>query len=89
MAKKYNPETHHRRSIRLKGYDYRQAGVYFITICSWDRQCMFGNILNKKMPLNKFGQIVEKEWLQTGVVRTNIKLDVFIVMPNHIHDITM
>ena len=50
---------------------------------------MFGNILNEKMRLNKFGQIVEKEWLQTGVVRTNIKLDVFIVMPNHIHDITM
>jgi hypothetical protein len=61
MAKKYNPETHHRHSIRLKGYDYQQAWVYFITICSWDRKCMFGNILNEKMRLNKFGQIVGKE----------------------------
>lgn len=88
MPDKYNPEIHRRRSIRLKEYDYRRAaGAYFITICSWNNECLFGSILDGKMQLNENGQIVEGEWLQTGVVRPNVKLDTFVVMPNHIHGI--
>jgi hypothetical protein len=49
---KYNPHAHHRKSIRLKGYDYSQAGLYFITICCQDRICRFGNVFNGKMILN-------------------------------------
>lgn len=84
---KYNPKIHHRRSIRLKEYDYRRAGAYFITICSWNNECLFGSISDGKIQLNEYGQIVNVEWLQTGVVRPNVKLDTFIVMPNHIHGI--
>lgn len=84
---KYNPKIHHRRSIRLKEYDYRRAGAYFITICSWNNECLFGSISDGKIQLNEYGQIVNVEWLQTGVVRPNVKLDTFIVMPNQIHGI--
>lgn len=57
---KYNPNKHHRRSIRLKGYDYSQPGFYFITICVQDRDCLFGYIENKIMNLNDAGKMVEK-----------------------------
>ena len=56
----YNPEKHKRKSIRLKGYDYSQAGLYFITICVKNRACLFGNIENGKMILNDAGKIIEK-----------------------------
>ena len=87
MPNKYNPDIHHRRSIRLNDYDYTQAGAYFITICSWGRECLFGDILDGKLQLNEFGQIIEREWLHTGIVRSNVILDAHIVMPNHIHGI--
>jgi len=87
MDYKYSPEIHHRRSIRLRNYNYTQAGAYFITICSWKRECLFGEVLDGIMRLNQYGQIVEKEWLQTEIIRINVKLDVFVVMPNHIHGI--
>jgi putative transposase len=87
MINKYNPEKHHRRSIRLRDYDYSQTGAYFVTICSWNRECIFGDILDGDIRLNEFGQIVKKEWLQTGDIRHNLELDEFIIMPNHIHGI--
>lgn len=89
MPNKYNPDIHHRRSIRLKDYDYTQAGAYFITICSWNRECLFGNVLDGKLQLHDFGQMIEREWLHTGVVRSNVILDAHIVMPNHIHEIIL
>jgi len=58
----YNPAKHHRRSIRLKGYDYSQAGLYFITICCQDRICRFGHIENGEMMLKEYGQIAHNEW---------------------------
>ncbi len=58
----YNPEIHHRRSIRLKGYDYSQTGAYFVTICSWKKECLFGEIMNGEMLLNEYGQFVMKCW---------------------------
>ena len=84
---KYNPAIHNRRSIRLKGYDYAQEGLYFITLCCRDRECIFGTIVNGEMILNEFGKIAENEWLNTPVVRKNIALHAYVIMPNHIHGI--
>lgn len=83
----YNPNKHHRRSIRLKGYDYSQAGLYFITICCQDRICRFGDVVNGEMVLNKYGQIADDEWMKTTEIRPNVELGEFVVMPNHIHGI--
>ena len=58
MSGSYNPELHHRRSLRLRGYDYKQAGAYFLTICTYNRECLFGNIIDGTMELNQLGQIV-------------------------------
>ena len=57
---KYNPDVHHRRSIRLKGYDYSQSGLYFVTICVKKRICLFGEIDNAKMILNDAGTMIKK-----------------------------
>ena len=78
---------YHRRSIRLKGYDYSQTGMYFVTICTKDRENLFGEIRDEEMILNKLGKIVEKEWHKTSEKRKNVGLDEFIVMPNHLHGI--
>jgi REP element-mobilizing transposase RayT len=85
----YDPTRHHRRSIRLKGYDYSQAGAYFITICTQDRAGLFGEIVDGEMRLNEYGQIVRDEWFHTAVVRPCVVLypDEFVVMPNHVHGI--
>ena len=84
---KYNPTLHHRRSIRLKGYDYSQAGLYFVTICCQDRICRFGKIENGEMVLNDFGQIAYDEWEKLPERYPNMFLDVFQIMPNHIHGV--
>jgi REP element-mobilizing transposase RayT len=76
---KYNPDIHHRRSIRLKDYDYSSDGIYFVTICTYERELLFEKVDCKK--------IVEKEWYRTAVVRSIVHLDEFICMPNHIHGI--
>jgi len=83
----YSPEKHHRHSIRLKGYDYSKAGLYFITICCQDRICRFGNIKNDEMELNEFGQIAHNEWEKLNQRFPNLELDVFQIMPNHLHGI--
>ena len=83
----YNPDIHHRRSIRLKGKDYTQSGWYFITICTHNRECLFGEIKNKNMILNTIGHMVREEWMKTADIRPMIKLDAFVIMPNHIHGI--
>ena len=88
MANKYNPDIHHRRSIRLKGYDYSQSGLYFITLCTVNKICMFGNVVDGKMQLNDIGQLVEQEWLNTINIRhDDVRLHNYIVMPNHFHAI--
>lgn len=83
----YNPNKHHRKSIRLVGYDYSQAGLYFVTICCEDKICRFGQVKNGTMVLNEYGQIANDEWLKTAEIRPNVKLHEFVVMPNHIHGI--
>jgi putative transposase len=85
----YKKDTHfsNRQSIRLKGYDYSQEGLYFITICCQNRLHLFGEIIEGKMQLNDFGKIVAEEWLKTPEIRKNISLGNFIIMPNHMHGI--
>ena len=83
----FNPDIHHRRSIRLKGYDYSQAGAYFITICTKNRECMFGDILDGKMVLNHAGDMIQTVWDEIPLYYAGIDIDEFAVMPNHIHGI--
>ena len=84
---KYNREKHHRRSVRLKGYDYSSPGAYFVTVCAWNRECIFGDIINGQIKLNDYGVIIQREWMNTVDIRPNVELDEFIVMPNHFHGI--
>ncbi len=83
----FDPEKYHRRSIRLFGYDYREVGYYFITICTENRLCLFGEIKNNEMILNNLGKIVEEEWKKSEMIRAEIELDAFVIMPNHVHGI--
>lgn len=84
---KYNSDIHHRRSIRLKGYDYSHAGAYFVTICAHNRACLFGEIGGGQMMLNDAGLMVEFVWNNLPIRFDHIELDEFVVMPNHIHGI--
>jgi len=79
--------TRNRRSIRLKEYDYSQAGYYYITICTHNREHLFGAIENGVMRHNDIGTIALNEWTRTPEMRPNISLDAFVVMPNHFHGI--
>lgn len=83
----YGPKLQRRRSIRLSKYDYSQAGWYFVTICSKDRQCLFGNIVNGKMVLSGIGQEAAKCWEEIPNHFPNVSLDEYVVMPNHVHGI--
>jgi REP element-mobilizing transposase RayT len=82
---KYNPQIHHRRSIRLKGYDYSRAGLYYITICVQDRVCLFGEIVGRKMVLNDPGKMIEKWYYELGNKFPDISCHEMFVMPNHFH----
>ena len=84
---KYDPAKHHRRSIRLRGYDYSQAGYYFVTICCYQRQLLFGEIVNGTMRLNRYGEVVAEtyQWLSSRY--PYVYLDEWIIMPNHFHGI--
>ena len=83
----YNLETHHRRSIRLQGYDYTQASMYFVTICAHSHKCLFGGIFDGQMRLNDAGQVVLKCWDDLPRHYKNLELDYFTIMPNHVHGI--
>jgi len=84
---KYNPELHHRKTIRLKGYDYSQNGVYFITVCIQGREKLFGEIENKKIHLNDTGKMIDAQWNILSNRFGNIRLDAYIIMPDHFHGI--
>ena len=84
---KFDPKIHHRRSIRLKEYDYSQAGAYFVTIVAWQREVLFGEIVNGEMVLNDFGKIVSKKWQWMETQYEYVELDAWILMPNHLHGI--
>ena len=89
----YNPQKHHRRSIRLKGYDYSQAGAYFVTMCVRSRAGvtppLLGDVADKRMRLNEFGEIVVAGWHGVTDHFPHVETDAFVVMPNHIHGIVI
>jgi putative transposase len=78
-----------RSSLRLPQYDYSQAGADFITLISYQRECVFGKIMNGKLVLSELGEIVREEWFASRMLRSEIQLyeDEFVIMPNHIHGI--
>jgi putative transposase len=83
----HDSNHHHRRSIRLPGWDYTQAGAYFVTSCAFKAECLFGQVVNGEMVLNEYGRIVEEEWQRTGQLRPYVALDAYVIMPNHFHAI--
>lgn len=84
---KYNPDIHHRRSIRLKGYDYSQKGYYFVTICIQNRECLLGQSINNTIVLNDAGLMVQNIWKTLPEYYPGVGIDSYIIMPNHIHGI--
>jgi len=85
----YDPAKNHRRSIRLKGYDYSQPGAYFITICIQQRECLLGEITGEDMQLNDAGRMVERWWVELTNKFPAAEIDEYIVMPNHFHGIVV
>jgi REP element-mobilizing transposase RayT len=83
-----NPRKIRRRSLRLKDYDYSELGAYFVTICTNGRLFPFGEIVEETMRLNDYGRIVSQEWEVSAMIRREIVLDEFMIMPNHIHGIS-
>jgi REP-associated tyrosine transposase len=83
----FNPDIHHRRSIRLRDYDYSQGGAYFVTICAWQRECLFGEIVAGEMQLNETGRIICAAWNDLPNHYKYVELDEFVAMPNHVHGI--
>ena len=87
MPNQYNFDIHHRQSMRLKGYDYSLPGAYFVSIVTENRECLFGDITDNRMKLNGAGEIVEQVWLDLPKHYPMLELDLYVVMPNHIHGI--
>lgn len=85
----YNPNKHHRRSIRLPGYDYALSGAYFVTICVRDGECLLGDVVNEEMRLNGLGQIAHDFWAQVPAHFPGVSIDAFVIMPNHVHAIVV
>ena len=83
----YNPAIHRRKSIHLKNYDYSSAGAYFVTICTKNRECLFGEVSNGKMELNEYGQIATDCWQEIPKHFSGVDIDEFVVMPNHVYGI--
>jgi putative transposase len=84
---KFDPKKHHRRSIRLPRYDYSQAGAYYVTIVSYHRDLLFGEIVNKEMILNEFGKIADECWRAIPYHFPFVELGAYVIMPNHVHGI--
>ncbi|HSG04948.1 MAG TPA: transposase [Nitrospiria bacterium] len=87
MPFRFNSDIHHRRSIRLAAYDYSKAGAYYVTVCSQDRECLFGSAVGGETKLNEPGRMVERWWLKLNAKFENVETDAYVVMPNHFHGI--
>ena len=83
------PPYSQRRSTRLRGYDYRQSGVYFVTICTYMKTKLFGTIIDGEMALSPLGEIAREEWQRIAEARSNITLDHYVIMPNHLHGLVI
>ncbi|MBI4745118.1 MAG: hypothetical protein HY786_00875 [Deltaproteobacteria bacterium] len=84
---KFNPDIHHRHSIRLEGYDYSNAGAYFVTVCALSRECLFGDVVDGEMRLNEYGQVIHAYWQKVSDNFPNVVIDEYVIMPNHFHGI--
>jgi putative transposase len=82
LIRRFDPEIHHRRSIRLRGFDYTSPGAYFVTVCALDRNNFFGIVEHGVMKLNQFGRIVDHAWNDLPNHNPHITLDAFVVMPD-------
>jgi hypothetical protein len=87
LPMKYDAKIHHRHSIRLHGYDYALPGAYFVPLCAFHKQCIFGRVVEDHMDENDCGKIAREQWLESAQIRQGFALDAFIVMPNHLHGI--
>lgn len=87
--KDYRRYRTHTRSRRLQGYDYARAGVYFVTLCTHERICLFGRVVDGEMRLNAAGRIAAEEWVRSAEIRTEVRLDAWVVMPNHVHGLVV
>lgn len=85
----FDPEIHHRHSVRVRGYDYSQPGAYFVTICELRKQCIFGQVRGAEVELNRLGEMVRACWLWLGKHYEYVFPDEWIVMPNHLHGIVV
>ncbi len=83
----FDPQRHHRRSIRLSEHDYSEAGIYFFTSCTHQRECLFGDIVEGTMALSEAGKAAAQEWENLSLRFPAVGLDAFVVMPNHVHGI--
>jgi REP element-mobilizing transposase RayT len=86
-ALRYDPDKHHRQSIRLKGFDYSTAGAYLITLCVQQRECLFGEVVQGSLQANHAGRMVERWWTELATKFSSLALDESIVMPNHLHGV--
>ena len=87
MNRRYDSNLHHRRSIRLKGYDYTRDGAYYVTIVAHKRRILFGDVIDGEMRLNDTGQLIVNAWEWLAMRHSYVELDSYIVMPNHLHGI--
>ena len=83
----YDPAKHHRRSIRLQKYDYASEGAYFVTICTHNRECILGEIVEGEVRLSEIGTIAHQCWLEIPNHFKNVALDEYVIMPNHVYGI--
>jgi REP element-mobilizing transposase RayT len=83
----YDPQRHHRRSIRIQGYDYSLPGPYFVTICTERRLCVLGGIHDGTMHLSDAGVMVTAVWSELAIHYPGVVVDEFVIMPNHLHGI--
>ena len=83
----YHSDLHKRHSIRLQGYDYSKVGAYFVTVCTKDRECLFGDVRDGEICLNTLGVFVRKCWNDLSSRYASVELDAFVIMPNHVHGI--
>ena len=87
MPSRYDPTKHHRRSIRLKGYDYSTPGAYFVTLLVKNRECILSEINEGEIKLSVLGEIVNQCWHDVPTRFPSVELDAFVIMPNHVHGI--
>jgi REP element-mobilizing transposase RayT len=85
MATFSGRDWNRRQSIRLRGHDYAGGGIYFVTLCTYQRECLFGEISGDRFIPNAVGLAVEEEWVRSGTIRREVSIDVFGLMPNHLH----